>query len=314
MKEIGIESETDTIDDNDNVFQLSLAPDFPQLHPFDDIKHRRATVSGGSPTLNRPSITVSDTDAIPQPQQQRPKSSFLPLRHDASDDVILVAGSSAKAFEFGDCLLSPPIDEVTVSLPADFNLDNSADFIDSSELAISVPEPPQPHTADVTSRATTTSTATATTSSRSPATSASSVDSVFASRSTEKSSLDTTDSSGSHVSVLKEEDYTLPSDVIAKTSTTTQPEVQSVRGQRSGSSKQRSSNSSSTSSSSQSSKRDPKSEPKKEPKSNKPSKVFETSSKSQKSTSIRGDFLLLFLFLATLFICLDKSFWLKIGL
>ena len=84
-----VESENDVADDNDNVFggvvggasggvgggAHQLAPSFPHLRPFDDVKHRRATVSGGSPTLTRPSIMISDTDT---PQPQRPKSYVLP--------------------------------------------------------------------------------------------------------------------------------------------------------------------------------------------------------------------------------------------
>ena len=76
-----VESESDALDDNvfrsgseSPAFTTSATAHHHHLRAFDDPKQRRATVSGGSPTLlKRPSIMISDSDT------PRPKSYVLPL-------------------------------------------------------------------------------------------------------------------------------------------------------------------------------------------------------------------------------------------
>ena len=106
MKEV--ESENDALDDNDNVFRSgSESPAFQHLRTFEDVKQRRATVSGGSPTVKRPSIMISDSDT------PRPKSYTLALSSPGSEDF------SSYSFDLNSLDLGSPASEVTTSPPTD---------------------------------------------------------------------------------------------------------------------------------------------------------------------------------------------------
>ena len=200
-----VESENDVADDNDNVFggasggvgggAHQLAPSFPHLRPFDDVKHRRATVSGGSPTLTRPSIMISDTDTQ---QPQRPKSYVLPPSSSSSagggdDDVMrggaggggAATGDTAAAYALFSSATGSPIQKTT-SLRVRSNVGQSTvdttDGLGGDGEAVTTVQytvPPQKTKAKVDAKNSAVTTTTSTTRTRSPLTSVSSGDSVF---------------------------------------------------------------------------------------------------------------------------------------
>ncbi|KAK0064409.1 connector enhancer of kinase suppressor of ras 2, partial [Biomphalaria pfeifferi] len=92
------ESPEDTIDGNDtdnDVFRSGSESPQSTLPVIVDAKQRRATVSGGSPTFERPSLVVEDLDPVPL----RPKSqAVISAEKDAAVAAMLAAEQSGQKF------------------------------------------------------------------------------------------------------------------------------------------------------------------------------------------------------------------------